>query len=232
MKNRSIRHIALGLWMTVLSSLTMSCGIEMDFDEATLLPYDMKLNRDTAYVFPGGAFVLNPLFIPDSVDNKEVFFLSDADSIAILRNDSVVAVGVGETRITAISVLGDKKAYCNVFVMEPWTVNPYDYSDDMIVYATATIDGQPFDPETQLIGAFSGPEFRGIGQLVEWEGRKFLQFRIYGHYEWSDDEPTMPELIRFAYYDIDSLRVDYLPQTLFFDGETHGSPSEPLQLTP
>ena len=62
------------------------------------------------------------------------------------------------------------------------------------------------------------------------EGKKFLQFRIYGYYEWGDDEPTMPELIRFACYDRKKVTFEYLPLAISFDGETHGSPSEPLEL--
>lgn len=231
MKNHLYRHTLFLVWMVAFSSLTVSCGLlDMEFDEEIQFPYEMKLDHDTAYVFPGSSFVLNPVFTPDSVSNKEVFFLSDVDSIATLRNDSVIAVGVGEARITAISVLGEKKAYCDVLVMEPWMVNPHDYSDDMVVYAVPTLYGKLFNPKKQMIGAFSGPEFRGIGELVEWNGVQFLKFRIYGHCEWGDDEPTAPELIRFACYDSDSLRVDYLPQVIFFDGETHGTPSSPLEL--
>ena len=232
MKIHLYQHTLFLMWMVALSSLTVSCGlIDMEFDEGIQSPYEMKLDHDTVYVFPEGSFVLNPVFTPDSVSNKEAFFFSDADSIATLKNDSVIAVGVGDTRITAISVLGEKKAYCDVFVMEPWAVNPYDYSNDMVVYAVPILYGKPFNPEKQQIGAFSGPEFRGMGELVEWNGVQFLKFRIYGHNEWGNDEPTAPELIRFACYDSDSLRVDYLPQVISFDGETHGTPSELLQLS-
>ncbi|MBQ4621033.1 MAG: Ig domain-containing protein [Bacteroidaceae bacterium] len=230
-KNHSFRHTLFLVWMSACSLLAASCGLlDMEFDEGTQMVYEMRLDRDTVTVMVGDTFVLAPVFVPDSVSNHEVFFVSGADSVATVKDGAIIATGEGETVITAISVSGAKRADCQVYVMAPWTVNPFDYSDDMIVYTTATIDGQPFDPETQQIGAFSGPEFRGMGQLVEWEGRKFLQFRIYGHYEWGDDEPTMPELIRFACYDRKKVTFEYLPLAISFDGETHGSPSEPLEL--
>lgn len=231
MKNNSLRHITIFMWLVSFSLLTASCGLlDMEFDEGTQMAYEMRLNRDTVTVLVGDTFVLAPIFVPDSVSNHEVFFVSGADSVATVKDGAVVAMGEGETVITAISVSGAKRADCQVYVMAPWTVNPYDYSDDMIVYTTAAIGRQPFDPETQQIGAFSGSEFRGMGQLVEWQGRTFLQFRIYGHYEWGDDEPTQAELIRFARYDKEKVTFEYLPLSIPFDGETHGSPSEPLEL--
>ena len=231
MKNNSLRHITTFMWLATFSLLTASCGLlDMEFDEGTQMVYEMRLDRDTVHVMVGDTFVLAPIFVPDSVSNHEVFFLSEADSVATIENGAVVAMSEGETVIMAISVLGEKRADCHVYVMAPWAVSPFEYSDDMIVYATVTIDGKPLDPETQQIGAFSGPEFRGMGQLMEWQGRTFLQFRIYGHYEWGDDEPTQPELIRFAYYDKKGVVFEYASLAISFDGETHGSPSNPLEL--
>ena len=55
--------------------------------------------------------------------------------------------------------------------------------------------------------------------------------RIYGYLEWDDLEPTRPELVRFAIYDNEELMLKRLPVYLDFDGETHGSPSAPIELT-
>lgn len=232
MKNHLFRHTLFLVWMSTCSLLTASCGLlDMEFDEGTPMAYEMRLDRDSVHVMVGDTFVLAPIFVPDSMSHNEVLFVSEADGVATVSKNQVVGVSDGSTRIVAISVRDTLRAYCHVFVMAPWQVDPYAYSDDMVVYATATVGGKPFDPETQQIGAFSGPEFRGMGQLMEWEGRTFLQFRIYGHYEWGDDEPTMPERIRFACYDRKKVTFEYAPLVLSFDGETHGSPSEPLELS-
>lgn len=217
--------------VAVVMTMTTSCGlIDMDFGTVIQVPYTMRLNPDTAYVMEGDTFVIAPVFVPDSVSNREVYYSSEADSVATVQGNTVVGVSEGDTRIKAISVQDTTKAYCQVFVMAPWAVNPYDYSDDMIVYATAKIDGKPFDPSRQMIGAFSGPEFRGMGKMIEWQGRKFLQFRIYGYMEWGDDEPTLPVQIRFACYEKEHVSLKYASLLLPFDGETHGTPSDPIEL--
>lgn len=230
-KNHSFRHTLFFVWMSACSLLTASCGlIDMELDEDVQMVYDMRLDHDTVYVTEGDSFVLHPVFVPDTVSNREVFFLSANEEVAYLTNDTIVAVCEGETVISAISVMNEKMAFCQVYVMAPWVVDVHSFSDDMVIYTTAGIDGKPLDIDRQIIGAFVGSELRGMGQLVEWQGREFLQFRVYSHYEWGSDEPTRPELVRFACYDKEKLTFEYLSLSVSFDGETHGSPSEPLEL--
>ena len=77
MKNNSLRHITTFMWLATFSLLTASCGLlDMEFDEGTQMVYEMRLDRDTVHVMVGDTFVLAPIFVPDSVSNHEVFFLS------------------------------------------------------------------------------------------------------------------------------------------------------------
>lgn len=228
---KNLRHIVASAFVVILTSLATSCGlIDMELDETMQMAYDMRLDHDTVYVTVGDTLVLQPVFIPDTVSNREVLFLSADEEVACIKNDTIVAVGEGETVISAISVMNEKMAFCQLYVMAPWIVDAHSFSDDMVVYTTVSIDGKPLNLDRQVIGAFVGSELRGMGQLMEWQGREFLQFRIYGHYEWGYEEPTRPELIRFACYDKDKLMLKYLSLNILFDGETHGSPSEPLEL--
>lgn len=213
------------------SLLPVSCGmIDIEIDEEVLMAYEMKLNHDTVYVMQSDTFALEPVFTPDSVINKEIYLVSESESIAKIENNNIIAVGVGETRITAISVMSSISAYCDVFVMEPWYLNQHDFSDDMVVYARVTVDGQPFNPSTQRVAAFAGAQFRGEGHLIELGGNTYIRFRIYSYMEWGDDQPTDPEMIRFGLYNRENLNFSYGDVYLPFDGETHGSPTSPLEI--
>lgn len=227
------RHILTFVGAAALSLLPMSCGlvdIEVDEQETTLT-YDMRLDHDTVYVMQGEIFTLTPVFTPDSVASPEVYFLSAAEDIAKVENNSIIAVGPGETRITAISVLNDVEAYCDVFVMNQWSLNTSEFSDDMVVYAKVTVDGQPFNPSLQRIAAFVGPEFRGEGTLIKHNGAECIRFRVYSYYDWGDMPPSSSEMIRFGLYDREKLTFRYSEQYIMFDSETHGSLSSPVNIT-
>ena len=136
----------------LLASLFTSCGLlDMEFDENVQMAYDMQLDHDTVYVAVGDSIVLQPVFTPDSVINREVFFSSAHEEIAYIHNDTIIAVSEGETVISAISVMNEKMAFCQVFVLPPWEVNIYNYSDDMVAYLCNFVKtGDPNDGKLPL----------------------------------------------------------------------------------
>ena len=206
--------------MMAATLLYVSCGlIDMELGEGTQYAYDMTLEYDSVYVRVGDSVLIKPVFVPDSVSNSEVLYLSEDESVASIVNDTVVAVTPGETMVTAL------------YVMEPWVLNPMDFANDMVVYATATVDGKPFDPETMSFAAFAGPEFRGMGELKEINGIRFLQFRIYGELDLETMGPNPFEMIHFGCYNKTDYSFRYMDQYMYFDGETHGSLSYLYQLT-
>ena len=80
-----------------MAFLLTSCGIiDMEFDENVQDVYDMQLDHDTVYVTQGDSFVLQPVFTPDSVSNREVFFQSANEEIAYIKNDTIYAESIGE----------------------------------------------------------------------------------------------------------------------------------------
>lgn len=213
-------------------SLFTSCGlIDMEFDENIQDVYDMRLDHDTVYIAQGESFVLQPVFTPDTVGNREVFFSSANEEIAYIKNDTIIAESVGETVISAMSVMNEKMAFCHVFVLEPWEINVYNYLSDMVVYVTASIDGVPLDFEKQMVLAYVGPELRGIGKPIVLKDKTVVQIRVYGYIPYDIEVLPLPEYVNIAYYDYDTLMLKHLPINLEFDGETHGSVSEPIELT-
>lgn len=229
---RILRHTTKMVCMALLSLLSVSCGIiDMEIDEGGQIAYDMHLNHDTVYVMVGDTFVLEPVFFPDSVSNRELLFLSEDESVASLVNDTVIAMAEGETLVVGLSVHNGLSDTCMVYVMAPWVLNANDYSDDMVVYATATINGKPFDPDKMSIAAFAGSEMRGKGEVITIGDRQLLRFRIYSYLNYDSDISEDPEYIRFKCHDRENMTLITLPQYIIFDGETHGSPSEPIGLT-
>ena len=226
-----LAYISSSFCLLIVSMLT-SCGlIDMEFDGDIPGAYDMQLDHDTVYVTQGEHFVLQPVFTPDSVSNREVFFRSANEEIAYIKNDTIYAESTGETVISATSVMNEKMAFCHVFVLDPWIVNIHRFSDDMVAYVTASIDNVPLDFEKQMVLAYVGSDLRGRGKLIEVGDKRVVQIRIYGYLQYGDDEPTSPEIVDFAYYDREKLMLNRLPVYLKFDGETHGSVSEPIKLT-
>lgn len=228
---RILRHTTKMVCMALLSLLSVSCGIiDMEIDEGGQIAYDMHLNHDTVYVMVGDTFVLEPVFFPDSVSNRELLFLSEDESVVALVNDTVIAMAEGETSVVGLSVHNGLSDTCMVYVMAPWVLNANDYSDDMVVYATATINGKPFDPTKMSIAAFAGSEMRGKGEVITIGDKQLLRFRIYSYLNFDSDMSADPEYIRFKCHDRENMTLITLPQYIIFDGETHGSPSEPVGL--
>ena len=229
---RILRHTTKMVCMALLSLLSVSCGIiDMEIDEGGQIAYDMHLKHDTVYVMVGDTFVLDPVFFPDSVSNRELLFLSEDESVVALVNDTVIAMAEGETSVVGLSVHNGLSDTCMVYVMAPWVLNANDYSDDMVVYATATINGKPFDPDKMSIAAFAGSEMRGKGEVITIGDKQLLRFRIYSYLNYDSDISEDPEYIRFKCHDRENMTLITLPQYIIFDGETHGSPSEPIGLT-
>jgi uncharacterized protein YjdB len=74
----------------------------MEIDEGGQIAYDMHLKHDTVYVMVGDTFVLEPVFFPDSVSNRELLFLSEDESVVSLVNDTVIAMAEGETSVVGL----------------------------------------------------------------------------------------------------------------------------------
>ncbi len=215
--------------LAVASQLFMACGlVDFDLDDETPEAVEMHLNFDTVYVMVGDEFALSPEFTPDSVSNHEIYWTSSADSVVTAFNNTLYALSEGEAMVSALSVQNRISDSCYVYVMPRWEVASGDYPHDMVVYAHVTVHGQEPN-ENMLIGAFRGLECRGIGEWKEWQGKRYMQIRVYS--EMMDDEDGVEERIRFLCYDRTILQVETFPQRINYDGGTHGSLSSLFELT-
>lgn len=221
-------HTLTFLCLAVLSQSVVSCGIlDFELDENVQTAYDMQIERDTIYVMHGESFRLSVNFTPDSVSNKEIYWQVQHDSVVFVHGNDMLALSEGETWLYAISVQDRIADSCLVNVIPQWDVTAYEYPYEMVVNAEVKVGGQ--DPTADMkIGAFCGSELRGVGEWKVYQGRKFMQFRIYGHY--MDQNSGLRERIRFRLYDSTRHQLRTFSTYIDYDGETHGTLSDLLEL--
>ena len=216
--------------LAMMVSVTASCGLmDFEFDEEALEAYDMQLDRDTVYVMVGDSFCLAPVFDPDTVSNREIYLESSADSIISIMNDTIVALSSGDAFVRAVSVQHRIADTCYVHVVERWQLNPSAFSDDMVLYLKPQFGGVQYNPATMMLGAFCGGDLRGIAELKNWNGREYLVLRVYGDYDY-ENTGEQREVIRFGLYDRRRVNITYSARSLVFDGETHGTLHQLLEL--
>lgn len=207
-----------------------SCGL-MEMDEQTdVVATQMTLQRDTLYIMVGDRLELHPVFTPDSVTVSDVLWTSSADSVLTVSNNVFTGMSEGWSTVRAVSVQRHLEDSCHVYVMKRWESMAREYPYEMMVYAAVTVHGQPFNPETMMLGAFVDDEMRGAGELMEWKGRQYVRFRIGSDMAYYDPD-GIEETVTFRVYHRQELRYETFTQTILYDGEAHGSLSNLVELT-
>lgn len=202
-----------------------ACGEIVDFgDDSTNWATGLSLSRDTLTLMPGDSCLLTPVFTPADATKMNVFWLSDDDEVATMANDTIVAVGEGSTNVNVSTVNGALKTSVHVKVLTPWQIDTWHYPYETMVYAQVTVRGQAFDPTQMQVGAFIDDELRGMAQVREANGKSYVLVRVYS-------ETNATAKIQFRCYDRKAARLDVFTQSLTFDGESHGTLSNLLQLT-
>lgn len=215
--------------LALLPFLTASCGLmEMD-EQADIVATQMSLQRDTLYTMVGDRIELTPVFTPDSVTVGDVLWTSSADSVLSVSNNVFTALSEGWALVRAVSVMRHLEDSCRVCVMRRWNSTAREYPYEMMVYATVTVHGQPFNPETMMLGAFVDDEMRGAGELMEWKGQQYVRFRVGSDISYYDPD-GLDETVTFRVYYRQELRYETFPQTIGFDGEAHGTLSSLFEI--
>ena len=239
------RRVEKLLTFSLLSLLTLtSCGDLFDF-EPTVSPYHMEFDRHEYYIMVGDTGAITPIFDPDTISNMTVYWMSKDPSIVTFYDNKIVAVQMGETTVTGVSIEYQIYDTCRVYVLPRWmVVDAENYPYDMVVYANPSFDGQPLTTR-QDVAVFCDQEIRGIGEWKEWNGVRYMRFRIYSRYNpfgpFDNDknpqdplypfEPEeQPEKFVFRIYDHQTHQLHESPDTLTFDGEAHGTLSSLYEL--
>ncbi len=215
-----------------LVGMLTGCGlIDMEFDNETQQVISIHFNYDTVYVMKGDSFLLAPYIYPDTVTNKTLYMYSYDEQVVGIQNDTIFAAGEGETEIVAISVSHSVSDTCHVIVMPRWEdPGSYQYISDMVVYTRILVGG--YAPGSKMIfGAFYNDEVRGLGVPMR-DDRSLYRFRVWSdEFNVSGSDPGS-ENITFRAYNPRTLQMQRPTNglTIRFDGETHGTPSRPLDL--
>jgi len=145
------------------------------------------------------------------------------------RETALLALRPGWTKVYAESVSSRLIDSCVVCVMAPWDEPDVEYPTETVIYADVTIQGQPATQET-LVAAFVGDELRAFGTFAYRRGtdETCMIFRIrHDPVEPGDPEPGKIEL---RYYDAPNYDLLRFMPDIAIDGESHGTPSNPVRI--
>ncbi|MBQ9357775.1 MAG: hypothetical protein IJT98_10880 [Prevotella sp.] len=234
---RYIRCLRLWLYCCLFGALLSSCGDLFQFEGAPEPAAEMELDRHDLALMVGDRFTLTPIFTPDTLHNKALYWISDHNDVVTFDDNQLVALTEGEAVVTAISVETRQYDTCHVVVFRPWEVNAGEYAYDMVLYANATLGGKPVVEGRQFVGAFCGKELRGVGQMRQQQDISYMVLRIYSHFSpytpyggLNPQDPLYPydgerdaEQFVLRLYDRDTHTFYQLPNTITFDGEAHGT---------
>ena len=204
-----------------LPFLTASCEL-MEMENEEVLVQELHLDRDTLWIMVGDEFSLQPSFKPDSVSIPSVIWTTSASNVLSIEDGVFRGTGVGWAQVHARSITANIEDSCMVCVMRRWEDASKLFPYEMMVYASVTVNGKAFDPETMIIGAFVDGDMRGVGSLEKWKDSSYVRFRIGSELRYVDPN-GFSETVSFRVYYKKELRYEEFPQTLDYDGETHGT---------
>ena len=206
-----------------------SCGEfwELETQEA-LKAAKITIDQHVVMLAPGDVYKVPVSFTPTDVPTTSVFWLTEDEAVAAVRNDSVVVVAEGITRLFAFGVLDNLRDTCYAYVLPSLELIAGRYAYDMVVYADVTVHGTRLtqaNAQDYKVLAFVGDEVRGVGQMRQHGGTDYMELRVWGPSTVSDDR------VELRCYLGKEARIEIFPiADLTFDGGQHGSLKHPLQL--
>lgn len=217
------------LCFTLTLLTTISCGlVEMEEAAVVTTPVEMHLDRDTIYVMKGESFTLTPVFEPQ-VSMADIYWATDADTVVSISDNTFTAVGEGWTWVRGTSVSQQKTDSCCVCVIPPFGHKMPVYPYETVIYASTSMKGIDFDPQTMMVTAYLSRELCGIGKVYEAKGIKYIEMRA-GTTTFNPQDDSFPD-IRFYIYDTKNHTRHTVSQTVPFDGEAHGSLTSLISFT-
>lgn len=212
--------------LMVLSTIVASCGDYWDGGEP-VAARRMTLGRRVVNMMVGDRYRIPVLFEPDTLSNRSVWWQTENKDIAIVENDTVIGIGEGLTLAYALSVSDRQLDSCWVNVLPEMYMNPKQYPYDMVIYADVDIHGHHYtkaDEDSLIIAAYVRDELRGIGKMREWQGRDYMEIRIWG------DNIDGYDVVELRCYYMGEGLTEVFPEYFAFDGEAHGTLSKLVKL--
>lgn len=218
--------MAFGLLMAGL--LLAGCGEFYEFgNDQTRNARTMHLARRTINLMVGDRYQIPVVFEPDTMSNRSVFWTPENTDIARFEENDVVGVSEGITKVWATSVTDLLTDSVWVNVLPEMYLNPHGYPYDMVIYADVTVHGRHYtqsDEDSLVVAAFIGNELRGIGKMRQWKDKDYMELRI-----WNDAADAFA-VVELRCYHRGKALIEVFPEYLYFDSETHGTLSKPINL--
>lgn len=168
--------IAMGLVLT-------SCGDFFEFNEEpdSWDGVTMSVPLDSAYIMQGDSLPLVADFTPHNPNGNPVYWMLKDTVSGTLVGDTLLGVSPGVVRLTAIGGNGRLSEECTIFVIDRWNGERLniDYPSDMVIYSDVSVDGKPWDPQTQTLGAFVRGQLAGLGVAHRAYGIDYVELRIW-----------------------------------------------------
>ena len=190
MIGKRFRWLMCAALITIHYSLfTTSCGKLYEVEELTedqLSVAELSVGRHAVDLMVGDAFQLPMTIMPDTLAERGIYWESADTTVVRISEGSLTAVGPGETTVTAIAMAGLMSDTCHIRVLELWTIDPYAFLYDMVVYADVSVNGRAAD-DNIMVGAFGSddsgrPQLKGLGSLRRSpDGRQYMVLRTYSN---------------------------------------------------
>ena len=234
----SLIHALKGtLWAVVIILATTSCGL-LDFNlgiegEEGSEVYEKDLlcfSKDIFYVMEGDTFQLAALNQKGAAFPDAVFWSTLDDSVATVIDNVFYALSEGETTVTALSVTDLQRVQGTIAVLPLWK-HPGRQPFETVILADIDVNGRPYDPATMKVCAMLGGRCCALGELCETAGHRYTRFRVSSEMVPPEGDDDYFQDIRFAVYIPKEYDFDYFDQTIPYDGETHGTLTNPVPLT-
>lgn len=234
-----VRHILLWMSLLVVASLC-SCGDLIDFpnpdDEYYNDSIPVSLLRHELYIMVGDSCNLD-VEIPATYSMSYYYTTGQtegdgANQSLQIQGRSLHAIQPGDMKVYIhVKLYGE--ALSNKEVMDSCTVHVFDWQADhlfsdypysMVLYCQVNIDGVPISDNLEMAALSADDEVRGRAQLLQDGQTSYICLRIYSNSPAGD-------LIHLYCYDHTRVqRIRLTDQPIIFDGETHGTLSNPLLL--
>jgi len=187
----------------------------------------MTLQRKIVSIVVGDGYKVPVTITPSDLATNAVFWLSENDDVAFIRNDSIIGQSTGVARVIAFSTLSQLRDTCYAYVMPSMEVLTGTYPYDMVIYANVTVHGKKLTSENSkdiLVVAFVGEQVRGIGQMRKHKDKEYMELRVWGPSQSSDEE------VAIRCYFKKEAKLEVFDYTLTYDGEQHGTLTKPIEL--
>ena len=218
----------LGVRLLLLTCLLTSCGEFWELETKDVGEKGtMTLQRKIVSIVVGDGYKVPVTITPSELATNAVFWLSENNDVAFIRNDSIIGQSEGIARVVAFSTLSQLRDTCYAYVMPSMEVLTGTYPYDMVIYANVTVHGKKLTAETAKdisVVAFVGEQVRGIGQMRKHKDKEYMELRVWGPAPSSDEE------VAIRCYFKKEAKLEVFDVDLTFDGEQHGTLSKPLEL--